>query len=47
MAENFADASFAKLFLNYTNKSSQITCIDPNKSMIKKGKEKLNIFKNI
>ena len=37
----------AKLFLNYTNKSSQITCIDPNKSMIKKGKEKLNIFKNI
>ncbi len=37
----------AKLFLNYTNKSSQITCVDPNKGMIKKGKEKLNIFKNI
>ena len=37
----------AKLFLNYVNKSSQITCIDPNKGMIKKGKEKLNKFKNI
>ena len=37
----------AKLFLNYVNKSSQITCIDPNKGMIKKGKEKLNKFRNI
>ena len=37
----------AKLFLNYVNKSSQITCVDPNKGMIKKGKEKLNKFKNI
>ena len=37
----------AKLFLNYVNKSSQITCVDPNKGMIKKGKEKLNTFKNL
>jgi len=37
----------AKLFINYTKKYSQITCIDPNKSMIKKGKEKLIDFKNL
>jgi len=37
----------AKLFLNYVNRNSQITCVDPNKGMIKKGKEKLNIFKNL
>ena len=37
----------AKLFLNYVNKSSNITCVDPNKEMIKKGKEKLNHFENL
>ncbi len=37
----------AKLFLNYVNESSLITCVDPNKGMIKKGKEKLNKFRNI
>ena len=37
----------AKLFLNYVNKRSQITCVDPNKHMINKGKEKLNNFKNL
>jgi demethylmenaquinone methyltransferase / 2-methoxy-6-polyprenyl-1,4-benzoquinol methylase len=37
----------AKLYLNYVNKSSQITCVDPNKGMIKKGKEKLIEFKNL
>ena len=37
----------AKLFLNYVNKDSQITCVDPNKEMIKKAKEKLNIYKNL
>ena len=37
----------AKLFLNYVNKKSQITCVDPNKHMINKGKEKLNNFKNL
>ena len=37
----------AKLFLNRVNKSSQITCVDPNKGMIKKGQEKLNKFKNL
>ena len=36
-----------KLFLNYVNKNSQITCVDPNKGMIKKGREKLNQFKNL
>ena len=28
-------------------KTSQITCVDPNKGMIKKGKEKLDQFKNL
>ena len=37
----------AKLFLKYANKDSQITCVDPNKGMIKKGKEKLNEFRNL
>ena len=37
----------AKLFLNYVNKKSQITCVDPNKHMLNKGKEKLNKFKNL
>ena len=37
----------AKLFLNYTNNNSNITCVDPNKGMIKKGKEKLGEFKNL
>ena len=37
----------AKLFLNNVNKKSEITCVDPNKGMIKKGKEKLNKYKNL
>ena len=37
----------AKLFLKSTDKTSQITCVDPNKGMINKGKEKLNQFKNL
>ena len=37
----------AKLYLNYVSKTSQITCVDPNKGMIKKGKEKLDQFKNL
>ena len=37
----------AKLFLNHVNKDFQITCVDPNKGMIKKGKEKLNKSKNL
>ena len=37
----------AKLFLNLVNKSSHITCVDPNKGMIQKGKEKLKEFKNL
>ena len=37
----------AKLFLDHVNKSSGITCMDPNEGMIKKGKEKLNQFKNL
>ena len=35
----------AKLFLNNINKDAKITCVDPNKGMIRKGKEKLNKFK--
>ena len=37
----------ANLYLKTINKNSKITCVDPNKNMIKKGKEKLNKFKNI
>ena len=37
----------AKLFLKYVNKSSEITCADPNQGMIKKGKEKLKDFKQL
>ena len=37
----------AKLYLKYVNESSQVTCVDPNKGMISKGKEKLSKFKNI
>ena len=37
----------AKLFLNNTNKNAQITCVDPNRGMVSKGKDKLNEFKNL
>tara|TARA_A100001015_G_scaffold289453_1_gene361337 strand:+ start:51 stop:755 length:705 start_codon:yes stop_codon:yes gene_type:complete len=37
----------AKLFLDKVDKSSQITCVDPNKSMILKAKKKLLKFKNL
>ena len=37
----------AKMYLDFTNKNNQIFCIDPNKSMIEKAKEKLNDYKNI
>ena len=36
-----------KLYLDLTNKNSEIYCIDPNESMISKGKEKLKKYKNI
>ena len=37
----------AKLFLKHVNKTTRVTCVDPNKAMIGKGKEKLSKFKNI
>ncbi len=37
----------AKLFLSYVNNSSEITCVDPNHGMIKKGKEKLKEYKQL
>ena len=37
----------AKIFLNYVNKKSKITCVDPNNGMIKKGKEKLKKYDNL
>ena len=37
----------AKLFLNSVNCNSHITCVDPNKGMIEKGKKKLKEFKNL
>ena len=36
-----------KLYLDNTNTNNYITCIDPNKGMIAKGKEKLKNYKNI
>ena len=36
-----------KLFLDNTKISLPITCVDPNKGMINKGKEKLNKYKRI
>ena len=36
-----------KLFLDSTNKQGNIFCVDPNKGMIGKGKEKLHNYKNI
>ncbi len=36
-----------KLFLDNTKKDLSITCVDPNKSMITKGKEKLSKYTNI
>ena len=37
----------AKIYLKYISKSSEITCVDPNKKMINKGKDKLNQYKNL
>ena len=37
----------AKLFLKSVNFDSHITCVDPNKGMIEKGKEKLKQYKNL
>ncbi len=37
----------AKLFLNNVDKSSRITCVDPNKKMINKGQQKLSKFDNL
>jgi len=36
-----------KLYLDLTNKNEEIFCVDPNKSMINKGKKKLTDYKNI
>ena len=36
-----------KLYLDFTNKENEIFCIDPNKSMIEKGRNKLKKYKNI
>ncbi len=36
-----------KLFLDQTKKNSKVTCVDPNKGMVNRGKEKLKNYKNI
>ena len=36
-----------KLYLDYTDVNSQVTCVDPNPGMIKEGKKKLTKYKNI
>ena len=36
-----------KLYLDTTDINSQITCVDPNKAMIDRGKKKLSNYKNI
>jgi len=40
-------ADIAKLLLDNGLKESNITCVDPNKGMIQKGKKKLNKYKNL
>ena len=37
----------AKFYLKNVSENSHITCVDPNNSMVKKGKEKLSEFKNL
>ena len=37
----------ANLFLDNVNKLSHITCVDPNKSMLKKAQEKLDKYQNL
>ena len=37
----------AKLFLDLTDNTDCVACVDPNEAMIKKGKEKLKKYKNI
>ena len=37
----------AKLFLNKVDKLAHVTCVEPNKGMIKKAKEKLNKYENL
>ena len=37
----------AKLFINKTKKSGQITCVEPNAQMLSQGKKKLKKFDNI
>ena len=37
----------AKLFLEHSSKPSQVTCVDPNRGMIKKAKEKLHNYNNL
>ena len=37
----------AKIYLKSIGKNAEITCVDPNKGMIRKGKEKLYKFKNL
>ena len=36
-----------RLFLDNTDKNNKITCVDPSKGMVGKGKEKLSSYKNI
>ena len=36
-----------KLFLQNTNFTGEVLCVDPNSSMLKKGKEKLKKYKNL
>ena len=37
----------ARLYLDQANKNAQVTCVDPNKGMIKKCKQKLDNYKNL
>ena len=37
----------AKLFLDKTNNSAQVTCVEPNNEMLKQGKLKLNKYNSI
>ena len=45
--EMYETGDLAKLFLEHSSKPSQVTCVDPNRGMIKKAKEKLRNYNDL
>ena len=52
MSKNLIDVAcgtgdIGKLYLDNTNRNNKITCVDPNKGMVSKCKQKLSNYENI